>query len=298
MRAFPNVHSNSYPSIADARGDACSGRSICELPAGLLLQLTSCRRPSPSPPVGTECGSSSGLRRSSSWPHHADPRARHFNGFQFVSEWSSRRRCWCGSVDTPQRHVAWPTSVCRRRLRTVVASIALQSPEPSWCPGLGRPLASADLACMVPEHGTAALRSPDERSAHSRRTCSSTRPVPAAAAAAVGVVVRRRPQLSGPNSIQQLARSTDRDSIAPVALAAKQQQQQQQQPGCGAARSPIAPIIAWRYRTVLGNWLKSSCSTEIIFQLKLYSQILNNSNVFKNYLTTWKNTNSTISSTL
>jgi len=58
-------------------------------------------------------------------------------------------------------------------------------------------------------------------------------------------VVRRRPQLSGPNSIQQLARSTDRDSIAPVALAAKQQQQQQQQqPGCGVARSPIAPIIA------------------------------------------------------
>jgi len=48
-------------------------------------------------------------------------------------------------------------------------------------------------------------------------------------------VVRRRPQLSGPNSIQQLARSTDRDSIAPVALAAKQQQQQQ--PGCGADSS-------------------------------------------------------------
>ena len=33
--------------------------------------------------------------------------------------------------------------MCRRRLRTVVASLALQSPRPSWCPGLGRLLASA-----------------------------------------------------------------------------------------------------------------------------------------------------------
>jgi len=38
-----------------------------------------------------------------------------------------------------------PTSVCRRRLRTVVASLALQSPRPSWCPGLGRLLASTTL---------------------------------------------------------------------------------------------------------------------------------------------------------
>ena len=32
------------------------------------------------------------------------------------------RRCWYRSVFTTQRHVTWPTSVCRRRLRTVVAT--------------------------------------------------------------------------------------------------------------------------------------------------------------------------------
>jgi len=36
-----------------------------------------------------------------------------------------------GSVCRTQRHVTWPTCVCRRRLRTVVASLALQSPR-SW----------------------------------------------------------------------------------------------------------------------------------------------------------------------
>jgi len=35
------------------------------------------------------------------------------------------------SVSTTQRHVTWPTSACRRRLQTVVASLALQSPR-SW----------------------------------------------------------------------------------------------------------------------------------------------------------------------
>jgi len=39
--------------------------------------------------------------------------------------------------------LTWPTSVCRRRLRMVVASLALQSPGPSWCsPGFGRLLAT------------------------------------------------------------------------------------------------------------------------------------------------------------
>ena len=52
------------------------------------------------------------------------------------------------------RHVTWPTSVCRRRLRTVVASLALQSPGPCWCPGLGRLLASAALLRTVPGPGT------------------------------------------------------------------------------------------------------------------------------------------------
>jgi len=74
---------------------------------------------------------------------------RHFIGFQFVSECSLRRRCWYGSVCTTQRHVTWQTSVCRRRLRTVVASLALQSPGPSWCPGLGRLLSSAALLRMA-----------------------------------------------------------------------------------------------------------------------------------------------------
>ena len=36
-----------------------------------------------------------------------------------------------GSDCTTQRHVTWPTCVCRRRLQTVVASLALQSPR-SW----------------------------------------------------------------------------------------------------------------------------------------------------------------------
>jgi len=47
-------------------------------------------------------------------------------------------------------YVTWPTSVCRRRLRTAVASFTLQSPGPSWCPGLGRPLTSTSLLRMAP----------------------------------------------------------------------------------------------------------------------------------------------------
>jgi len=81
---------------------------------------------------------------------------------------SSRRRCCCGtgSVCTTQRHVTWPTSVCRRRLRTVVASLALQSQSPgtSWCPGLGRLLASAAFAAYGPTTWNrlpTALRSPE-----------------------------------------------------------------------------------------------------------------------------------------
>jgi len=79
---------------------------------------------------------------------------RHFIGFQFVSEWSLRWRCWYGRVCTTQRHVTWPTSVCRRHLRTVVASLALQYAGSSWCPGLGRLLASAALLRMAPGPGT------------------------------------------------------------------------------------------------------------------------------------------------
>jgi len=75
-----------------------------------------------------------------------------------------------------------PTSVCRRRLRTVVASLALQSPGLSWCPGLGRLLASAALLRMAPGSGTDCQRSSEHQncrwlhwSASSRPTCSSTR---------------------------------------------------------------------------------------------------------------------------
>jgi len=58
------------------------------------------------------------------------------------------------SVCMIQRHITWPTSVCQRRLRTVITSLALQFLGPSWCPGLGRLLASAALQCMAPGPGT------------------------------------------------------------------------------------------------------------------------------------------------
>ena len=53
-------------------GETCCVPGICELLPG-LLQLTSCQRwpcPSASPLVGSECGSSTNLRRSSLPPHH------------------------------------------------------------------------------------------------------------------------------------------------------------------------------------------------------------------------------------
>jgi len=77
------------------------------------------------------------------------------------------------------RGATWPIYVCRRwRLRTVVASLALQSPGPSWCPGLG-------LGCVYGPSRTwnrlpTALRSPElsivffHSSASSRPTCSSS----------------------------------------------------------------------------------------------------------------------------
>ena len=67
-------------------------------------------------------------------------------------------------VCTTQRHVTWPTSVCRRRLWTVVASLALQSPGPSWCPGLGRLLASYCLLLRTaPGPGTDFQRPSDHQ---------------------------------------------------------------------------------------------------------------------------------------
>jgi len=58
------------------------------------------------------------------------------------------------SVCMMQRHITWPTSVCQRRLPTVITSLALQFLGPSWCPGLGRLLASAALQCMARGPGT------------------------------------------------------------------------------------------------------------------------------------------------
>ena len=62
--------------------------------------------------------------------------------------------------------VTWPTSVCRRRLRTVVASLALQSPGSSWCAGLGRLLASAVWLRMAPGPGTDYQRPSDHQNCH------------------------------------------------------------------------------------------------------------------------------------
>ena len=81
-----------------------------------------------------------------------------------------------GSVCTTQSHVTWPTSVCRRRLRTVVASLVLQSPGLSWCPGLGRLLASAASLCMTQE---TALRSPELSLASFKRQLKTHLSVPA-----------------------------------------------------------------------------------------------------------------------
>ena len=109
--------------------------------------------------------------------------SRHFIGFQFVSEWSLRR--WCCYMEVSARRSATLSGrpLCRRRLRTAVATLALQSPGPSWCPGLGRLLASAALLRMTPAGpGTDYQRPSDHQncrslysSASSRPTCSSTR---------------------------------------------------------------------------------------------------------------------------
>ena len=70
-----------------------------------------------------------------------------------------------------------PTSVCRRRLGTVVASLALQSPGPSsWCPGLGRLLASAVLLRMTPGPGTDYQRPSDHQNCRSLHSSASSRP--------------------------------------------------------------------------------------------------------------------------
>jgi len=67
-------------------------------------------------------------------------------------------------------------------IRTVVASLAVQSPVPCWCTGLGRLLASTALLRMAPGPRTDYQRPCDHQncrslhsSASSRPTCSSSR---------------------------------------------------------------------------------------------------------------------------
>ena len=66
--------------------------------------------------------------------------------------------------------------LCRRRLRTAVATLALQSPGPSWCPGLGRLLACAALLRMAPRPGTDYQRPSDHRNCRSLHSSASSRP--------------------------------------------------------------------------------------------------------------------------
>ena len=108
--------------------------------------------------------------------------SRHFTGFHFVSEWSLTRRCRYGSVCT-RLHDAAPrylTELCvggrRRLVRTVVASLALESPGLSWCFGLGSLLLRLTrtwnrLPTTSDHQNCRSLHS----SASSRPTCSSTR---------------------------------------------------------------------------------------------------------------------------
>jgi len=62
------------------------------------------------------------------------------------------------------------------RLQTVVASLALQSPRPSWCPGLGRLLASAALLRMAPGPGTDYQQPSYSHNCRSLHSSASSRP--------------------------------------------------------------------------------------------------------------------------
>ena len=64
----------------------------------------------------------------------------------------------------------------RRRLRTVVASLALQSPGLSWCPGLRRLLASAALLRMAAGPGTDYQRLCDHQNCRCLHSSASSRP--------------------------------------------------------------------------------------------------------------------------
>ena len=89
--------SDDRASFADGGEDTCSSRGFCELLSG-LFQLTSfrrCRRPSS--PVTFSRYRTRQLVWSLALVVTTTSRrsSRHFVGCQSVSEWSSRRRCWC-----------------------------------------------------------------------------------------------------------------------------------------------------------------------------------------------------------
>jgi len=53
-----------------------------------------------------------------------------------------------------QHHVTWPTSVCRRHLRTVAARLTVQSPGHSKCPGTRTSTGQRSFAAYGPGPGT------------------------------------------------------------------------------------------------------------------------------------------------
>ena len=139
---------------------------------------------------------------------------------------SSKRRCY-GGMDVSTRRSA---TRYLRRLRAVVASLALQSPGSFWCAGLGRLLASAVWLRVAPGPGTDYQRPSDHQNCHwlySKRqlkssltsvdvrrldVCSSTRQcrlqlrvsIPSSGAVVTVQRVRRRLQMSRLNSTHML----------------------------------------------------------------------------------------------
>ena len=90
-----------------------------------------------------------------------------------------------GSVCRTQRHVTWPTCVCRRRLRTVVASLALQSPRSSWLLVPWTRTSTGQRSFAVYGHRTwnrlpTALRSPELSLGSFKRQLKTHSSVPAA----------------------------------------------------------------------------------------------------------------------
>ena len=83
-----------------------------------------------------------------------------------------------GSVCRTQRHVTWPTCVCAGGVygrSSPVSLCSLRGPG-SWCPGLGRLLASAALLCMAAGPGTDCQRPSDHQNCLSLHSSVISRP--------------------------------------------------------------------------------------------------------------------------